>query len=96
MIGHGASKFLKERLFEKSDFYQVYICELCGNFASTPTECRACDTNKVQKISLPYAAKLLSKFLLYLFVIYNFITSLLLLYSARITSYEYQTKTCCN
>ena len=30
MISHGASKFLKERLFEVSDFYSIFICKNCG------------------------------------------------------------------
>ena len=59
MIAHGVSRFLKERLFEKSDPYQVYICDLCGNIASTQTECKVCDTNKISKANLPYASKLL-------------------------------------
>ena len=33
MISHGAAKFLKERLFEVSDFYTIYICKGCGNQA---------------------------------------------------------------
>lgn len=59
IIAHGASRFLKERLFDKSDPYQAYICDLCGNFATTPTECRGCETDKISKCNLPYASKLL-------------------------------------
>lgn len=59
MIGHGVSRFLKERLFEKSDPYQIYTCELCGNFAMSPTECKVCNTDKIVKANLPYASKLL-------------------------------------
>ncbi len=59
MISHGTSKFLKERLFEKSDPYQIYVCDLCGNIATTQTECRACDTDKITKCNFPYASKLL-------------------------------------
>lgn len=59
IISHGSSKFLKERLFEKSDAYQLCLCEICGNIATTQTECRACDTDKVVKVNFPFASKLL-------------------------------------
>ena len=42
-----------------SDPYQVVVCTKCGNIATTQTECKSCDTNKVVKVNLPYAAKLL-------------------------------------
>jgi DNA-directed RNA polymerase II subunit RPB2 len=58
MIGHGASKFLQERLFEQSDNYSVTICEKCGNFATNKTECRSCETDQVVDVKLPYVSKL--------------------------------------
>uniref|UniRef100_A0A6C0H2Z3 DNA-directed RNA polymerase n=1 Tax=viral metagenome TaxID=1070528 RepID=A0A6C0H2Z3_9ZZZZ len=58
MIGHGVSKFLQERLFLVSDKYQVSICTKCGNFATSKTECRACDTDQVVPVKLPYVGKL--------------------------------------
>ena len=59
MISHGTSKFLKERLFEKSDPYQINVCDTCGNIATTSTECKACDTDKITRCNFPYASKLL-------------------------------------
>ena len=58
MIGHGVSKFLQERLFLVSDKYQVNICSKCGNFATSKTECQACDTDQVVSVKLPYVGKL--------------------------------------
>ena len=59
MISHGTSRFLKERLFEQSDPYQIYVCDLCGNFAATQTYCKSCDTDKISKVNFPYAGKVL-------------------------------------
>ena len=58
MLAHGAARFLKERLCDQSDPYVVIICDKCGNFATTRTECKACKTDKVSKVNLPYVSKL--------------------------------------
>jgi hypothetical protein len=58
MISHGTSRFLKERLFDQSDPYQVIICEECGGFASSMTECKACKNDTMARVNLPYAAKI--------------------------------------
>jgi len=59
MIGHGVSRFLKERLFDKSDAYQIYICDLCGLIATSQRECKSCNNDKISKCNLPFASKLL-------------------------------------
>ena len=59
MIGHGVSRFLKERLFDKSDVYQIYVCDGCGNIATTQKYCKSCDSDQISKCNLPYASKLL-------------------------------------
>jgi DNA-directed RNA polymerase beta subunit len=59
MLGHGASRFVRERLFEKSDKFNVVICEKCGEFSTTQNECKACGTENVAKINMPFACKLL-------------------------------------
>lgn len=59
MIAHGVSRFLKERLFDQSDPYQIIICNQCGFFATSPTECKACSSDQVSKCNLPFAAKTL-------------------------------------
>jgi DNA-directed RNA polymerase II subunit RPB2 len=59
MIAHGVSAFLKERLFEMSDPYQVIICNKCGIIVPSKTECKGCGEDLVTKVNLPYASKLL-------------------------------------
>jgi DNA-directed RNA polymerase II subunit RPB2 len=59
MIAHGVSRFLKERLFEKSDPYQIDVCNSCGNIATRANECKVCETDQISKVNIPYASKLL-------------------------------------
>lgn len=61
MIAHGVSRFLKERLFEKSDPYTINICDNCGNIATSQNECRYCNEDKISRVGFPYAASLLVK-----------------------------------
>ena len=70
VISHGAAKFLKERLFDVSDNYKVYVCKSCGfmaifNRRTNEFKCNRCremETGwniEVVKIDIPYACKLL-------------------------------------
>lgn len=75
VISHGVSSFLRERLFEVSDPFDVAICSKCGNFAEpscadnrgenfkyrTKTEfCRNCfSKDDIHMVKIPYAFKLL-------------------------------------
>jgi DNA-directed RNA polymerase II subunit RPB2 len=59
MIAHGASRFLKERLFDCSDPYQIIVCDQCGMITASQDECLACRKDKVTTCNMPYAAKLL-------------------------------------
>jgi DNA-directed RNA polymerase II subunit RPB2 len=74
IISHGMANFLKERLVDLSDEYKVHVCEICGMFAQRMLRrqhsgtdshfdiyyCKACNNNnKIAKISIPYAFKLL-------------------------------------
>jgi len=75
MITHGMSQFLKEVLLDKSDIYDVYVCDLCGLFAQKMYDkdvwyCPACpsisnmtgnNNTRISKIVIPYAFKLLAQ-----------------------------------
>lgn len=60
-ISHGCARFLKERLFDCSDAYQIPVCDLCGMITTTFTDCSSCKTDKVTICDLPYASKLLTQ-----------------------------------
>ena len=65
MIAHGTSHFLKERMMDVSDKYQVYVCCECNmpavaNPVKNIYECKGCNNyKKFKKIELPYSCKLL-------------------------------------
>jgi len=65
IISHGASVFLKERLLDVSDRYEMYTCHTCGtisiyNSEQNKYECKKCNNfTNFNKIVLPYACKLL-------------------------------------
>ena len=65
--GHGAMSFLKERLMDVSDKFNVYVCPKCGNYAIVnPDEelyvCEQCDQySEFKHLQIPYATKLLSQ-----------------------------------
>ena len=74
LIAHGLSKFLNEKMMYNSDAYTTHVCDLCGLFAQraprnenktepSPTDIYMCpncnNVNKISKIMIPYAFKLL-------------------------------------
>jgi DNA-directed RNA polymerase II subunit RPB2 len=65
MISHGSAIFLKDRLFDQSDPFIVFVCDLCGliaigNRKLNIFECRNCNNKfSISLIKIPYACKLL-------------------------------------
>jgi DNA-directed RNA polymerase II subunit RPB2 len=65
MIAHGASYFLKERMFDVSDKYNVFVCNKCnlistGNNSNNIYECKKCNNySDFTKVYIPYSFKLL-------------------------------------
>jgi DNA-directed RNA polymerase II subunit RPB2 len=64
MISHGAASFLKERLYDLSDPYIVYVCDRCGLIAKSKRytdihKCLSCQCTAISRVKIPYATKLL-------------------------------------
>ena len=64
MIAHGASVFLKERMMETSDNFEVHVCKGCGIIAVANREkniwqCTGCgNSTEFSQVRIPYAYKL--------------------------------------
>jgi len=64
MIAHGASAFLKERMMEASDNFEIHACKGCGligiaNKEKNIWKCTGCGNNTdFSQIRIPYAYKL--------------------------------------
>lgn len=67
-LAHGSVQFLKERFYECSDKYSIYLCNVCGNIAygnvqKSFYDCTTCKNlgriPKIVKVNIPYASKLL-------------------------------------
>jgi DNA-directed RNA polymerase II subunit RPB2 len=65
MISHGASRFTKDRLYNSSDKYQVFVCNVCGSIAAYNDAagihiCHPCkNRTNFSYVEIPYACKLL-------------------------------------
>lgn len=73
IIAHGMAKYLKEKLMDVSDPYSVFVCDICGLFATRMIRnentnqsaesdvyfCPACSNKtNITKVNIPYAFKL--------------------------------------
>lgn len=65
MISHGAASFTKERMYDVSDKYEMYVCKKCGmnaayNDAFNIHHCPTCDNRTdFAHVNIPYSCKLL-------------------------------------
>jgi DNA-directed RNA polymerase II subunit RPB2 len=57
MLSHGSSSFLKERLLDMSDYFEVFVCNKCHQI-SRADNCM-CGGNELTVVQIPYACKLL-------------------------------------
>ena len=69
----GISKFLKERLFEHSDKFNVPICSQCKQINNTRDYCYSCNNDDIKIVNIPYASKLLIQQLNSMLVKTNFL-----------------------
>ena len=92
MIAHGMSRFCRERLYDVSDKYSVFVCNKCGMIASynngdknkkyssndfTIHYCYTCGNRKdFAKVEVPYSYKLLSQELQTINVVPRIITEI--------------------
>ena len=79
-VAHGASRFTKERLYDVSDKYKVYVCKDCGMIAAYNNEkhihqCNMCNNKTNFSLAhIPYACKLLFQELITMNVVPRLIT----------------------
>jgi DNA-directed RNA polymerase II subunit RPB2 len=65
MGAHGTARFMKDRMYDVSDKFSMYICKLCGSIAIHNDIihshlCRSCqNTTDFALVHIPYATKLL-------------------------------------
>jgi DNA-directed RNA polymerase II subunit RPB2 len=80
MISHGAAAFTKERVYDVSDKYKVYVCRDCGNVAAFNKKvgiyhCNYCQNGTdFARVELPYSCKLLFQELMTMNVMPRIIT----------------------
>lgn len=82
MLSHGAMQFLKERMYDVSDKYVVYICKKSGMIAAVNPEkniyeSRFCEENTTDfaRIKIPYACKLFLQEMMAMSIVPKIITN---------------------
>ncbi len=80
IVAHGASRFVKDRLYDVSDKYSIHVCKKCGMFASYNEKenisyCNICENSShFAKVNIPYSCKLLFQELISMNVVPRIIT----------------------
>jgi DNA-directed RNA polymerase II subunit RPB2 len=65
MVSHGASRFTRERMYDVSDKYSIYVCKDCGLIPAYNDKlhihlCKTCgNRTRFAHVEIPYACKLL-------------------------------------
>lgn len=62
-LASGASRMLKEFMYDKSDKYRVFVCERCGQIPFSNDYCQTCRGAETVEKTTPYATKLLYQLL---------------------------------
>lgn len=80
LVGQGVSAVLKDRLFEQSDQYTYWICDVCGLQAFVDKErkrryCGLCYGNKISRIRIPFGTKLILQELQAMGIVCRILTS---------------------
>jgi DNA-directed RNA polymerase II subunit RPB2 len=81
MISHGSVFFMKERLMDVSDAYEIYTCSKCnmicvGNHKENIFECKRCNNyGQFNYIKIPYSCKLLFQELMSMSIGPRFLTN---------------------
>ena len=80
IISHGASRFIRSRMYDVSDKYQVHVCKKCGMIASYNDKlhihiCHTCG-NRIDFafVQIPYACKLMFQELMTMNIVPRMIT----------------------
>ena len=77
MISHGVSRFLRERLFDVSDYFEIYTCSKCGNLPHNKNICNMCECKEIVKVPLPFACKLLFQELMAMGIAVNIVPKII-------------------
>ena len=77
MISHGVSRFLRERLFDVSDYFEIYTCSKCGNIPHNKNICNMCGCKEIAKVPLPFACKLLFQELMAMGIAVNIVPKII-------------------